>query len=319
MSKTIWQKELQESITSIEQLTEALKVVLPFKINQHFPIKATPLYVSLIEKSNPFDPLLLQIICPSTQPLPSFTESPLKEENFSNIPGLIHKYHSRVLILLSTHCFIHCQYCFRQHFPYQDHSLSSENWDKIIEYIKNNQNIDEVILSGGDPLSVGSKYLQKIIKDIETIPHVKTLRFHTRILSVLPARLDDELFNILKSTLLNVVIVTHINHPNEICEENRAVFQSLANVATLLNQSVLLKHINDNAKTLAQLSHALFSCKIIPYYLHFLDPVKGSEFYHLSPETALAIVSDLKSLLSGYLMPRFVKEEPGKQSKTVMT
>jgi EF-P beta-lysylation protein EpmB len=319
MSKTIWQKELQQSITSIRQLTDVLEVTLPFDINQHFPIKSTPLYTSLIEKSNPYDPLLLQIICPKTEPNPVFNESPLQEEKFSNVPGLIHKYPSRVLLILSSHCFIHCQYCFRQHFPYHNHQLSPEHWSAAQTMIKSDTSINEVILSGGDPLSVGTKYLKKIIFDIEKIPHIHTLRFHTRILSVLPARADEELMSVLKSTRLNIVIVTHINHPHEICDENQKTFLRLSKIATLLNQSVLLKHVNDDANTLAMLSQKLFSCKIMPYYLHYLDPVKSAEFYHIDLNDALHLVNQLKTMLSGYLVPRFVKEEPGKLSKSVIT
>ncbi|MDA9832321.1 KamA family radical SAM protein [Gammaproteobacteria bacterium] len=319
MSKTIWQKELQQSITSVKKLTDLLEVTLPFEVNEHFPIKVTPLYASLIEKSNPHDPLLLQIVCPKAPPKPFFHESPLKEEDFSSVPGLIHKYPSRVLLLISTHCFIHCQYCFRQHFPYQEHQISPVHWQNIQSYIQNDPSIDEVILSGGDPFSLGTPYLKKVMADIEKIKHIKTIRFHTRILSVLPGRADEALINALTSTRLNIVIVTHINHANELCDENQQAFSRLSQVATLLNQSVLLKHINDNPQTLAALSHKLFSHHIMPYYLHHMDPVKHAEFYHINLDDSLHIVNVLKTRLSGYLMPKFVQEQPGKLSKTVIT
>ena len=321
MSTTIWQKELLQSTRSIQELTQHLDIDLPFRIHDHFPIKVTPLYLSLITKKNPYDPLLLQVISPhvNAQQELHFTESPLSEKDFTPIPGLIHKYENRLLLLLTSQCMIHCQYCFRQHFPYLENQINPENLEKILAYIQERPNINEIILSGGDPLLAKNNYIERVLSRLSQIKHISTIRIHSRVISILPKRIDKQLSDILKSCSKKIVIVNHINHPNELCAQNIETFQELAENHTLLNQSVLLNHVNNDPEVLAKLSQKLFSARIIPYYLHLLDPVIGAEFYALPNQDALRIYQKLQAILPGYLVPKLVREIPGKKNKTLIS
>tara|TARA_Y200000002_G_scaffold379820_1_gene389935 strand:- start:817 stop:1776 length:960 start_codon:yes stop_codon:yes gene_type:complete len=319
MSTQIWQKELLRSIRSLTELKAQLTVDLPYPVNTNFPIKITPLYFSLINKNNPYDPLLLQVISPKVDALSDFSEAPLKELEFNPLPGLLHKYAGRVLVMLTGACMIHCQYCFRQHFSYQDQSISKLHWQNIINYIKNDVSIFEVILSGGDPLVANNNMLKKTIDSLANIAHLTTVRIHTRVPSVLPNRIDNGLLEIFSQSKLKIILVTHINHPNELCDENMAKIDLLSKKTTLLNQSVLLHKVNDNYDTLAQLSKQLIQGNIMPYYLHQLDPVSGAEFYNVSDTKACEIHQQLVSQLPGYMVPKLVREIPDRKSKSALT
>ena len=267
------------------------------------------------------DPLLQQI-------LPTYQENvtknnyfadPLQEKTFNKIPGLLHKYTGRVLILSAKSCFINCRYCLRKEFSYNSNIASGENLEKIISYIAADTSIHEVILSGGDPLIAPNNYFKKLIHKLEEIPHILTLRIHSRIPIVLPSRLEPELINIFLNSRFNVVLAVHSNHPNEINDEVAEHFKILHNTKIiLLNQSVLLKNINDNANVLAELSKKLFAIKILPYYLHTLDPVIGTHHFAVEISTAKQIFSELSSKLPGYLLPRLATEQPGASNKILI-
>jgi len=283
-----------------------------FQINQfedqHFPIKIPLEFANLIDKNNPEDPLLKQVINSQTRLGSSeFSLSPLDDESNSPVEGLIHKYPNRVLLIASRVCTIHCQYCFRQNFNYAEHDALS-NWLAIEDYIRAHTQINEVILSGGDPLSLSDEKLAKLIRNIENIEHVKILRLHSRSIVVAPSRITDKLVELLTKTPLKVVLVTHINHANEVSE---AFIQNIGNFTniTLLNQSVLLKGVNDDLSILECLSLKLFDIGILPYYLHMLDKVKGAEHFLVSDERAIQLHQDLKNDLSGYLVPKLVRDE----------
>lgn len=276
--------------------------------DQHFPIKIPLEFANLIDKNNPNDPLLKQVI--NTQLGLSNTEfslSPLADESNAPVAGLIHKYPNRVLLITSRVCAIHCQYCFRQNFDYAEHDATS-NWLAIEDYIRSHQSINEVILSGGDPLSLSDEKLEKLIKNIENIQHIKLLRIHSRSVVVTPSRITNKLVKLLNKTALKVVLVTHINHANEISEAFVKNIENFVNV-TLLNQSVLLAGVNDDQDTLEQLSLKLFDAGILPYYLHMLDKVKGAEHFLVGDERAKKLHKDLKKNLSGYLVPKLVRDE----------
>jgi EF-P beta-lysylation protein EpmB len=243
----------------------------------------------------------------NTQNQPGFSLSPLGDEDNSPVAGLIHKYPNRVLLITSRVCAIHCQYCFRQNFDYSGHDAMS-NWLAIEDYIRSHQSINEVILSGGDPLSLSDEKLAQLIRNIENIEHIKILRVHSRSMVVTPSRITDKLVKLLTKTALKVVLVTHINHANEVSE---VFIQNIGNFTniTLLNQSVLLKGVNDDLGTLERLSLKLFDIGILPYYLHMLDKVKGAEHFLISDERAIQLHQDLKSSLSGYLVPKLVRDE----------
>lgn len=279
----------------------------------NFPIKIPLEYAQLIDQDNPNDPLLKQVMPQAKIEKSGFTQEPLQDEDNSPVAGLIHKYSNRVLLITSQVCAIHCQYCFRQNFNYTQHDAIS-NWPEIERYISQDTNINEVILSGGDPLSLSDEKLEKLIKNIENFDYVTTLRIHTRSLVVIPSRITDYLAKILAKTRLKVVLVTHINHANEISEAFSKNIAKIENV-TFLNQSVLLSGVNDDIGSLKQLSLKLFEVGILPYYLHMLDQVSGSENYLVSAEKATQLHLQLQAQLSGYLVPRLVRDE-GKSSKT---
>ena len=276
--------------------------------DQHFPIKIPLEFANLIDKNNPGDPLLKQVVpFNNVQNQAEFSLSPLGDEGNAPVAGLIHKYPNRVLLITSRVCAIHCQYCFRQNFDYSGHDAIS-NWSAIEDYIRDNQSIDEVILSGGDPLSLSDEKLQDLIDKIQCIDHIKTLRIHSRSMVVTPSRITDKLIRMLNNTKLNVVIVLHTNHANELSNEFATAIQKLAKI-TLLNQSVLLKGVNDSVSVLSDLSLRLFDLGILPYYLHMLDKVSGAEHFLISDERAIQLHQSLRENLSGYLVPKLVRDE----------
>src|SRR3990167_835683 len=295
-----WQQLLSEAITDLDQLFLELKLDLQrmnsaLKIVGSFPLRVPRGFVSRMEKGNPQDPLLLQVL-PVTQELdryPGYSDDPLNEKSANRMPGILHKYHGRVLLTLSGGCAIHCRYCFRRYFPYDDNMPNPVGWKKILDYIANDQTIEEVIFSGGDPLILKDKSLALLVQQIEMIAHVKRLRIHTRLPIVIPERVDDELIRWLQATRLKTIVVLHCNHSNEINAAVMSAVKKLQAIAvTLFNQSVLLKNINDNANTLIKLSHQLFDAGIMPYYLHVLDRVQGSAHFEVSEAQATQLLRE---------------------------
>ncbi|WP_066046073.1 KamA family radical SAM protein [Bathymodiolus septemdierum thioautotrophic gill symbiont] len=284
--------------------------------DQSFPIKIPLDFANLIDKNNPNDPLLKQVISVDTQKQIGFSESPLEDESNAPVAGLIHKYPNRVLLIASRVCAIHCQYCFRQNFDYNGHDAIS-NWSAIEDYICQHTEINEVILSGGDPLSLNDEKLQSLITYIENISHIKTLRIHTRSVVVTPSRITPELVIMLAKSRLNMVLVLHINHANELSDAFAKAVQKLTNI-TLLNQSVLLKGVNDSVSVLSELSLGLFDLGILPYYLHLLDKVIGSEHFLVDDKDAIKLHKTLSKKLSGYLVPKLVRDE-NLEMKTLVT
>ncbi|PCI67755.1 MAG: EF-P beta-lysylation protein EpmB [Piscirickettsiaceae bacterium] len=322
-----WQQELASAFTTLEALLTYLELNIDDltdfdRAHQLFPLLVTKSFASRIKKNDPADPLLKQVL-----PIPSelnlnrlYTKDPVGDDNATVLPGLIHKYHGRVLMIVTGACAIHCRYCFRRSFPYTDNSAHSSQLQKTIEYLQQNKDIDEVILSGGDPLTLNDQRLSKIINAIESVKHIKRLRIHTRLPIVLPSRVTDGLIKALTNSRLKLVLVLHINHPNEIIKPVREAINTLKNNRiTLLNQSVLLKGVNDDANTLVDLSHQLFDNNIQPYYLHLLDKVEGAMHFDISREDARALYKKVQQKLPGYLVPKLVSEIPGEASKTLIS
>ncbi len=250
---------------------------------------------------------------------PGYSADPLQEANFSPVKGLLHKYHGRVLVVLTGSCAIHCRYCFRRHFPYDEAQIGPAEWQGILQYIEADESIDEVILSGGDPLNVTDKVLARQVAELGAIAHLKTLRIHTRQPVMIPARVDEAMLAWVQATRLGVVVVLHSNHAHELDDEVQQALGRLRDVGVmLLNQSVLLRGVNDDAGTLAALSRRLFECGVLPYYLHLLDAVQGAAHFALPRERAMAIKAELAALLPGYLLPRFAVEEPHVGHRTVV-
>jgi len=285
-----------------------------------FSLRVPLSFVQRMQPGNIDDPLLRQVLPlrEEKRGVKGFSPSPLQEQDYQPLPGLIHKYPQRILLMPSESCSIHCRYCFRRHFSYAEQP-DSLNMDRQMQWIANHTDIHEVILSGGDPMVLSDRRLLQIIHSLNAIPHLQRLRIHTRELVVNPQRITDELINCLKISRVPMVIVIHTNHPQEI---DAGVAQQLFKLRqacfTLLNQSVLLKGVNDDAQVLAQLSEKLFNAGILPYYLHRLDPVSGSHHFALERGEIQLIYTQLQALLPGYLLPRLVQEEPGKKSKTLL-
>jgi EF-P beta-lysylation protein EpmB len=286
-----------------------------------FELRVPKGYLNKIKKGDPADPLLLQVLPQARELLevPGFTDNPLDEAKYNPVQGLFHKYENRVLLIASSTCAINCRYCFRRTFPYDEHRQSRSDWQTALDYISSHKQVDEVIFSGGDPLIQTNQSLLWLLNEVDSIQHVTRVRIHTRMLTSLPERLDDELYIGLKTLKTPLIIVTHCNHPNELGKDLLPIFAKLksANI-TLLNQSVLLKDVNNNAMILRELSKQLFQLGILPYYLFLLDSVAGAAHFEVSDLDAKKIYLELQSMLPGYLVPRLSREEPGKAAKTLV-
>ncbi|HHL32313.1 MAG TPA: EF-P beta-lysylation protein EpmB [Oceanospirillales bacterium] len=272
-----------------------------------------------IDFNNPNDPLLLQVIPTRYEHREdqSYSDDPVGDQQANKGKGIIHKYHGRVLLITTGSCAINCRYCFRRSYPYAVNNASANNWTQALSYIKANDDIHEVILSGGDPLMLATKTLEKFSTQLQHIKHVKTLRIHTRMPIVTPTRITDNFLNWLHNLPFKKVMVLHSNHANELSSDLTNTFKSISATNTqLLNQSVLLKKINDNSQTLAQLSHRLFDFGILPYYLNQLDKVTGTQHFCVSNQQAKAIHKELLKILPGYLVPKLVVEISGKEHKS---
>lgn len=316
-----WQHAFSDVITNLDELAAAL-AIHPSAFDSQvgcFPLKVPRKFLNKIQPATPNDPLLLQILptFDETVEVTGFITDPLAEKDSNPVKGVIHKYASRVLVPVTGACMVHCRYCFRQHFDYNENLPSGEDWQAITDYIKADGQINEVILSGGDPLSLSDRRLFDVLEKIESLTQITTLRLHTRVPVVIPERLSEALLERLSHSRCQIVMVIHANHPNELDEETR-FYLNRAKMAgiTLLNQSVLLKGINDHADILASLSQKLWQAGVLPYYLHVLDKVAGAAHFYISDEAASEIYWQLLAKCSGYLVPKLVRETPHQPFKT---
>jgi len=319
-----WLHQLGDVITDPDELLTLLALNHHPELQQGrearrlFALRVPRAFVARMKQGDPQDPLLLQVLTAREEFLtaPGFTTDPLEEQR-SVVPGLLHKYHNRALLLVKGGCAVNCRYCFRRHFPYQENQGNKNNWSQAMEYIRAHPELDEIIFSGGDPLMAKDTELDWLITQLESISHIKRLRIHSRLPVVIPARITDTLCQRLADSRLQVLLVTHINHANEIDDALRHSMSRLKNAGvTLLNQSVLLRGVNDCAETLAALSNALFDTGILPYYIHVLDKVQGAAHFLVSDEQARDIMQQLLSKISGYLVPTLSREVAGERSKT---
>ena len=249
-----------------------------------------------------------------------YSSDPLDEIDHNPIPGVVHKYRNRLLLIVSPSCAINCRYCFRRHFPYQENRQSKQQWQKALDYISSTKELNEVIFSGGDPLAANDSFLGWLTEQIANIPHIKRLRIHTRLPVVIPSRIDDQFLRWATGTRLLPIMVLHINHSNEInLALLKAVQRLLSKGIRVLNQTVLLKGINDSAQALVDISESLYDIGVTPYYLHLLDPVAGASHFDIPITQSQAIYAELQATLPGFLVPKLVREIPGEQSKTIMS
>jgi len=321
-----WKKELANAITSPAELLKRLDLNSHLEIADEqasFRCLVTESYINKMQSGNINDPLLQQVLPLNKenhqQSQLAGNNDPVGDISAMTSPGLLHKYFGRALIISTAACAIHCRYCFRRHYPYQQSSCTGNMLSEAYDYLKQHYEIEEVILSGGDPLVLDNEKLAALIAQLETIPHLQTLRIHTRLPVVLPARINKGLLQLLSNSRFDVVMVIHANHANELQhEEHTKLHQLHAAGITLLNQSVLLKGINDDADTLIRLCRRLFQCKTLPYYLHLLDHVAGAMHFDTGKRSALALKAQMEQQLPGYLVPRLVQETAGKQAKTAI-
>lgn len=320
-----WKTQLSDLITDPKELLDTLQLSADQLLSgailasEKFKLRIPRAFVGKMNIGDPFDPLLLQVL-PHHLELEDhegFVTDPLGEEQANQLPGVLHKYQSRFLLTLTGACAVHCRYCFRRHFPYQENLPKNEDWIQIKQYLLDHPDINEVILSGGDPLTLTNKKLALWIERLESLPQLKMLRIHSRVPIVIPDRIDEEFISLLKNSRLHIILVIHSNHASEIDEYTAKQLQRLTeNRVTVLNQAVLLKGVNDSVEQLAALSYRLLDARVMPYYLHVLDKVKGAHHFDLPTTSIDQIYTELLARLPGYLVPKLVREIAGEKNKT---
>ncbi|TXH04901.1 MAG: EF-P beta-lysylation protein EpmB [Nevskiaceae bacterium] len=321
-----WQHELRRAFSRPLDLLEYLQLdpalpALDAEKLRDFPLRVPRGFAARMAKGDPRDPLFLQVWPAGAEALdaPGFSLDAVGDLHKLKDGGLIHKYRSRALIIATGACAVHCRYCFRRHFPYADALAARDHWREPLAQLAADASIEEAILSGGDPLSLSDEKLAELVAGLDAIPHLKRLRIHTRQPVVLPERVDDTLLDWLGRTRLQTSVVIHANHAQEL---DGAVADALAALrgagAVLLNQAVLLRGVNDRTDALADLSERLFECGVLPYYLHQLDRVRGAAHFEVSLQEATNLMRELSSRLSGYLVPRLVREDAGAPAKTLL-
>lgn len=322
-----WQNSLSRSKMDLGTLLTRLELnetALPESVlqNPRFPLKVTESFIKRIKHGDPNDPLLKQILPfqAENQTLSGYHLDPVGDLEANAQSSILHKYHGRALLLISGACAIHCRYCFRQHFPYQDNLLTDTHLAHALDYFRQTPTLKEVILSGGDPLIISDARLEALLQQIEQIEHIQRVRIHSRLPVVLPDRITPPFLNALTRRRVKVILVIHSNHSQEINGEVTAALSKIHQAGiTLLNQSVLLRGINDSVDALVTLSETLFAAHVMPYYLHLLDKVQGAAHFDVDELTARQLVGEAALSLPGYLLPKLVKEQRGSLSKLPLT
>lgn len=321
-----WRAALADAVTDSAELTRMLglppSVALSAReARRSFSLVVPRTYLSRIRPGDPNDPLLLQVLPREEElsPSPLFTADPLGEAHATRAPGLLGKYQGRLLIVTSGVCAVHCRFCFRRHFPYGMTPSAREQWEGVAAQVAADNSVREVILSGGDPLSLEDDRLGEIIRLFDGVGHLRRLRIHTRLPIVIPQRVTEELIQILRETRLAPFIAVHVNHPAEIDASVEAALGRLVDAGIpVLSQSVLLRRVNDDLDVLAELFERLVNLRVIPYYLHQLDRVSGAAHFEVPEETGIALIHQLRARLPGYAVPRYVRESPSASNKVVL-
>ncbi|MEZ5895285.1 MAG: EF-P beta-lysylation protein EpmB [Parvularculaceae bacterium] len=323
-----WRDDYRAAVITPEKLLHRLELKpedLPYRIDAQspFPLKAPPHFVSLMEKGNPNDPLLLQVLSRLVErdAAPGFVGDPVEEAGKYRSTGLLQKYAGRALLVTTGVCAVHCRYCFRRHYDYEENqAISAPALSAAFDVLSGDDTVRELILSGGDPLSLSDEKLGEIIARVEEIPHIAIIRIHTRTITTVPSRVTAKLLDRIRAEAKKIVIVTHTNHPNEIDDGVRRALGAVKSAgAVLLNQAVLLRGVNDDSSVLEHHCWRLFDAGVAPYYVHLLDPVDGAGHFDVPTNIAATLEAALRKNLPGYLMPRFVKEIPGAPFKTPLS
>ncbi len=319
--RATWQTELAQAIRDPQELIAALDLPTPLLAESEAGAKQFRVFVprpflSRMEPGNPADPLLRQVLplVEEGHRVPGYGLDPLEELAATKEPGLLQKYSGRALLVTTGVCAIHCRYCFRRHFPYTEGAL-----DAALQHIERDNSLEEVLLSGGDPLSLSPGKHQNLVRRLDAIPHLKRLRWHTRLPVVLPSRVNEELTDLFASLRTKPYVVIHANHAAELDASVEASLDRLREAgAILLNQAVLLRGVNDSLETLVDLSKRLVNLGVIPYYLHKLDPVAGAHHFEVGQKRGKELIQAMRAELPGYAVPTFVQELPGAASKVVV-
>ncbi|MET4568234.1 EF-P beta-lysylation protein EpmB [Rhodanobacter soli] len=317
-----WRELWRDAITDPVELLQAVGLggradLLP-PDDAGFALRVPRGFVARMRRNDPFDPLLLQVLPQLAEhdQAEGFTLDAVGDMASKAGHGVLHKYDGRALLIASGSCAINCRYCFRRHFPYGEEIAAASQWHEALAHVKADPSIRELILSGGDPLALATHKLEELTRGLTDLPHIIRLRIHSRLPVVLPERVDDAFIGWLTAVPLQKVVVLHANHANELdASVDAACARLRAAGATVLNQSVLLRGINDDADTLAELSERLFAAGVLPYYLHQLDRVQGAAHFEVDDKRALALMEALRARLPGYLVPRLVREVGGDASK----
>jgi EF-P beta-lysylation protein EpmB len=319
-----WQSLWRDSIRDPSELLEALSLQgfsdrLSATAHDQFPLRVPRGFAAKMRAGDINDPLLRQVLPLHEESLqtPGYHWDAVGDMAASQQPGVLHKYQGRALLVTTGSCAVHCRYCFRRHFDYAGETAAANRWQDAVDYLAGDTSITELLLSGGDPLSLSTAKLRSLSDQLKPLKHIKRLRFHTRLPIVLPERIDAEFIDWLGSLPYQLVFVVHANHANELDANVDSALARLAGAGvTLLNQSVLLKGVNDSSEALAKLSERLFDAGVLPYYLHMLDRVHGAAHFEVDEPQAKAIMADLMTRLPGYLTPKLVREIAGQPNKT---
>ncbi|MBY0586279.1 EF-P beta-lysylation protein EpmB [bacterium] len=326
-----WQRELRDAFRPLGKAEDRTgpglpmgpdrQIPLELPATSNFPVVIPPALLETFLQTSPEDPVARQFLPSALEESlpPGFSQDAVGDRLARQTPGMIQKYYGRVLLIVTGTCAVHCRYCFRRHYPYADEPKSLASFEPALEQINDDPSISEVILSGGDPLSRTDDWLGQLVGRLSAIPHLRTLRVHTRFPVVIPSRVTEGLLNLLTSSRLDPVVVLHVNHARELSSEARDALRKMRESGIpLLNQSVLLAGVNDSVESLESLSRDLFSAGVIPYYLHQLDRVAGAAHFEVPIERGLSLIAELRGRLPGYLVPRYVQEIPGQNSKRTL-
>ncbi len=321
MAGASWQQALKEAIRDPIELCRALRLSAEYesaavRAAESFPVFAPREYVARMRPGDPRDPLLRQVLPLEDELIAhtGFTTDPVGDAQALVSPGLLHKYQARFLMVTTGACAVHCRYCFRRHYPYSTSPRSVEAWRPALDQIARDPTIHEVILSGGDPLTLVDPLLAELAEAISEIGHVRRLRVHTRLPIVIPQRVTGQLLAWLRATRLTPIMVVHANHPTELDASVRASLAELVDGGVpVLNQAVLLQGVNDDVEVLADLCEQLVNLRVLPYYLHQLDRVAGAAHFEVPEGEGRGLVEELRRRLPGY-----VREVAGAEHKVIL-
>lgn len=321
-----WRGSMKRAIRSAGELRKHLNLASPVDDpngaadeDHGFPVFVPLEFAARMKPGDPNDPLLRQVLplLEEAESPEGFSSDPVGDLHAAVAPGLLHKYHGRALAITTGACGIHCRYCFRREFPYSDNSSRGDHLDLALKYLRENDSVEEVLLSGGDPLTLTDDSVAELMQRIESIPHVRRLRWHTRMPIVIPSRVTNAWIERMQASRLTSWVVVHCNHPAELDAETGAALMRLVDAGVpVLNQAVLLRGVNDDVDVLESLCRRLIDLRVMPYYLHQLDRVRGAAHFEVDQDCGRALVSQLESRLPGFAVPRFVCEQAGEASKT---